>query len=48
MVSREGLVLPQHFKNHREYLHLLSGTETIVEWLEVEEQKPSVRRWTDR
>ena len=33
VVSREGLVLPQHFKNHREYLHLRSGTETIVEWL---------------
>lgn len=33
MVSREGLVLPQHFKNHREYLHLLSGTEALVEWL---------------
>lgn len=33
IISREGLVLPQHFKNHREYLHLLSGTEAIVEWL---------------
>ena len=33
MVSREGLVLPQHFKNHHEYLRLLSGTEALAEWL---------------
>ena len=33
IVSREGLVLPQHFKNHREYLDLLSGTQAMVEWL---------------
>lgn len=33
LVSREGLVLPQHFKNHREYLHLFSRTEAVVEWL---------------
>jgi len=33
IVSREGLVLPQHFKNHPEYLHLPSGTEAVVEWL---------------
>src|SRR5260370_22319102 len=26
-------VLPQHFKNHPEYLHLPSGTEAVVEWL---------------
>jgi hypothetical protein len=33
LASREGLVLPQHFKSHREYLHLLSGTEVLVESL---------------
>jgi hypothetical protein len=33
IISREGLVLPQHFKNHRDYLHLFSGTHVIVEWL---------------
>jgi hypothetical protein len=33
IVAREGLVLPQHFKNHGEYLHLLTGTQAIVEWL---------------
>jgi hypothetical protein len=34
VVSREGLVLPQHFKNHREYLNLPSGSQAITEWLE--------------
>jgi hypothetical protein len=33
MVSREGLLLPQHFKKHGEYLRSLSGTKVIVEWL---------------
>ena len=33
LISREGWVLPEHFKNHREYLHLLSGNQAMVEWL---------------
>ncbi len=32
--SREGFVLPQHFKDHGEYLRLLSGRDAMAEWLE--------------
>jgi hypothetical protein len=32
-VSREGLVLPQKYKDHGEHLSLLTGTKTIIEWL---------------
>lgn len=31
--SREGLVLPQHFKAHGEYLRLLTGREAMTDWL---------------
>ena len=30
--SREGFVLPQRYKDHREYLQLMSGTEAIIDW----------------
>ena len=33
IVSREGFVLPQQFKEHREYLRLLTGREAIIDWL---------------
>jgi len=33
LVSREGLVLLQRFKNHRELLNLYSGTQLAIEWL---------------
>ena len=32
LVSREGFILPQHFKDHQEYVELLSGTEAIIDW----------------
>ena len=32
LVSQEGFVLPQHFKQHRTYLRLLSGTEAVIDW----------------
>ena len=31
--SREGLVLPQYFKGHREYFKVLTGREGFVLWL---------------
>lgn len=31
--SREGLVLPQHFKDHGEYLRLLTGRDAMTDWL---------------
>ncbi len=31
--SREGLVMPQRFKGHGEYLRLLTGREAMTEWL---------------
>ena len=42
-VSREGLVLPQRYKDHGEHLSLLTGTQAIVEWLSQHdvEAKPS-------
>ena len=32
-MSREGLVLPQQHKDHREYLHLMTGRQAVVHWL---------------
>ena len=32
LVSREGFVLTQHFKQHRVHLQLLSGTEAVIDW----------------
>lgn len=32
LVSREGFVLAQQFKQHRVYLRLLSGTEAVIDW----------------
>jgi hypothetical protein len=31
--SREGLVLPQQFKGHREYIKVLTGREVMIDWL---------------
>jgi len=31
--SREGLVLPERFKGHGEYLRILTGREAMTEWL---------------
>jgi hypothetical protein len=33
LVSREGLVLPQEYNNHGEYLRLFDGRTAITEWL---------------
>ena len=33
LVSREGFVLPQEYKNHSEYLRLFNGRDAIIEWL---------------
>ena len=32
VTSREGFVLPQRYKDHREHLQLMSGTEAIIDW----------------
>ena len=32
LVSREGFVLPQHFKQLPVYMRLLSGTEAVIDW----------------
>lgn len=34
IISREGLVLPQHFKNHPEFLQLLSGAQLFGQYFE--------------
>jgi hypothetical protein len=33
IVSREGLVLPQRHKDHREYLQLMTGRQAVIRWL---------------
>ena len=33
LVSREGFVLPQEYKNHSEYMRLFNGRDAIIEWL---------------
>jgi hypothetical protein len=33
IVSREGFVLPQQYKEHREYLHLMTGRQAVIHWL---------------
>jgi hypothetical protein len=33
IVSREGFVLPQKYKHHREYFRLLTGQEAMISWL---------------
>lgn len=33
LVSREGLVLPQEYQEHREYVRLITGREAIIDWL---------------
>jgi hypothetical protein len=33
IISREGWVLPQQYKNHGEYLTLMTGRQAIIEWL---------------
>ena len=33
IVSREGFVLPQEYKHHREYFRLLTGRESMIGWL---------------
>jgi hypothetical protein len=33
LVSREGLVLPQRHKDHREYLRLMTGRQAVIHWL---------------
>ena len=32
LVSREGFVLPQRYRRHREHMELRSGTEAVVDW----------------
>jgi len=43
IVSREGFVLPQRYKEHGEYFRLLTGHQAIVEWLKSQgiEAEPS-------
>jgi hypothetical protein len=36
IVSREGFVLPQTYKEHGEYFRLLTGQQAVVEWLKSE------------
>jgi hypothetical protein len=31
--SREGLVLPQQFKGHREYVNVVAGRDVMIDWL---------------
>jgi hypothetical protein len=33
IVCREGFVLPQQYKDHREYLHLMTGRQAVIHWL---------------
>jgi hypothetical protein len=33
IVSREGLVLPQQYKELREYIHLMTGRQAVIDWL---------------
>ena len=33
IVSREGFVLPQKFKEHREYFRLMTGKEAVIDWM---------------
>jgi hypothetical protein len=33
VVSREGLILPQRYKDHREFLELPLGRDAIIDWL---------------
>jgi hypothetical protein len=33
IVSREGFVLPQQYKDHREHLHLMTGRQAVIHWL---------------
>lgn len=33
IVSREGFVLPQRYKEHREYFRLMTGKEALIDWL---------------
>jgi hypothetical protein len=33
VISREGFVLPQQYKQHREYFRLLTGQEAVIRWL---------------
>lgn len=43
IISREGWVLPEQYKNHGEYLTLMTGRQAIIEWLALHdvEAKPS-------
>ncbi len=36
IISREGFVLPQRFKDHQEYLRLLSGQQAVIDWLKAQ------------
>jgi hypothetical protein len=33
IVSREGFVLPQQYKDHREHIHLMTGRQAVIHWL---------------
>ncbi len=33
LISREGFVLPQEYKNHGEYFLVLEGRDAVIEWL---------------
>jgi hypothetical protein len=37
IISREGFVLPQQYKEHGEYLRLLTGQQAVIDWLRSQE-----------
>lgn len=43
IISREGFVLPQRYKEHGEYFRLLTGQQAVVDWLKSQgvEAEPS-------
>ncbi|MFY9561063.1 MAG: hypothetical protein WAQ52_12590 [Terriglobales bacterium] len=36
IISREGFVLPQHFKEQGEYFRLLTGQKAVIDWLKTQ------------
>ena len=42
VISREGFVLPQRYKDHREHLQLVSGTEAIIDWFKRHDLKGTI------
>ncbi|HEY1206028.1 MAG TPA: hypothetical protein VGF05_15150 [Bryobacteraceae bacterium] len=33
IISREGFVLPQKYRDHREYFRLITGRDAVIDWL---------------